>query len=140
MQRVLKDAKGREVRVAGLIHVSNAMLIDPITQKPTRLALRMDEKGLPVRVSRRSGVVIPWPDETSVACDNSRGSVEYLRSKQQQQQQQQQQQLRDMNTAPPGPKDTPKEKALEKTYDYAKEVATMDAIRMMMTKYNRDIQ
>ncbi|KAL8444056.1 hypothetical protein Emag_005709 [Eimeria magna] len=67
----------------------------------------------------------------------SRGSVEYLRTKQQQQQRHQQ---RDMNTALPGPKDTSKEKALEKSYDYAKEVATMDAIRHMMTKYNRDIR
>ncbi|KAL8450159.1 hypothetical protein Emed_002644 [Eimeria media] len=138
-ERLLKDSEGREVRVAGLIHVSNAMLLDPVTEKPTRLALRRDDKGLPVRISRRSGVIVPWPDASLVATDTSRGSVEYLRTKQQQQQQQRHRQ-RDMDTALPGPKDTSKEKALEKTYNYAKEVATMDAIRHMMTKYNRDIQ
>ncbi|KAL8435097.1 hypothetical protein ACSSS7_002687 [Eimeria intestinalis] len=110
--------EGREVRVAGLIHVSNAMLLDPLTQKPTRLALRRDDKGLSVRISRRSGVIVPWPDASLVANDMSRGSVEYLRIKQQQQQQRHPQ--RDIDTALPGPKDTSKEKALEKSYDYAK--------------------
>ncbi|OEH78691.1 ribosomal protein rpl24 [Cyclospora cayetanensis] len=85
-ERIIRDTEGREVQIAGLIHVSNAMILDPISEKPTRLALRRDDKGLPA----------------------------------------------------PGPKDTPKEKALERTYDYAKEVATMDAIRFMMSKYNRD--
>ncbi|KAL8271081.1 hypothetical protein Esti_004998 [Eimeria stiedai] len=133
-ERLLKDSEGREVRVAGLIHVSNAMLLDPLTEKPTRLALRRDEKGLPVRISRRTGVIVPWPDASLVATDVSRGSVEYLRAEQQQQQRQRQ---RDMDTALPGPKDTSKEKALERSYDYAKEVATMDAIRHMMTNSAR---
>jgi hypothetical protein len=35
-----------------------------------------------------------------------------------------------------GPKDTPVEYALEKTYDYAKDVATMKAVREALTKYN----
>ncbi|XP_026192260.1 39S ribosomal protein L24, mitochondrial [Cyclospora cayetanensis] len=140
-ERIIRDTEGREVQIAGLIHVSNAMILDPISEKPTRLALRRDDKGLPVRVSRRSGVVVPWPDASLVAADTSRGSVEYLRTAQQQQQQYRgRQQQRDMDTAAPGPKDTPKEKALERTYDYAKEVATMDAIRFMMSKYNRDVR
>ncbi|CDJ60145.1 50S ribosomal protein L24, putative [Eimeria maxima] len=67
-----------------------------------------------------SGLVIPWPDSSLICRDNSRGSVEYLRSKQQQQQQQQQYPIQDMDSAPTGPKDTPKEIALQKTYDYAK--------------------
>ena len=32
MQRIVKDREGREIRICGLIHVSNAMLIDPITE------------------------------------------------------------------------------------------------------------
>jgi large subunit ribosomal protein L24 len=37
------------------IHVSNVMVVDPETNRPTRVGHRRDESGRNVRVSRRSG-------------------------------------------------------------------------------------
>ncbi|MGF1505439.1 MAG: 50S ribosomal protein L24 [Anaerolineae bacterium] len=37
------------------IHVSNVMLVDPNTDRPTRVSIRRDEEGFPVRVARVSG-------------------------------------------------------------------------------------
>ncbi|MDR1267444.1 MAG: 50S ribosomal protein L24 [Holosporales bacterium] len=51
-----KDAGGI-VRKEGSIHVSNVMLIDPKTDRPTRVGIRV-ENGKKVRVAKRSGEVI----------------------------------------------------------------------------------
>jgi large subunit ribosomal protein L24 len=40
------------------IHVSNVMLADPSTGKPTRIKISRDEKGMRTRVSTKSGVTI----------------------------------------------------------------------------------
>ena len=37
------------------IHVSNVMLVDPEDGRPTRTSSRIDENGVKLRVSRRSG-------------------------------------------------------------------------------------
>ena len=37
------------------VHVSNVMLVDPEDQRPTRVGVRRDESGRPVRYSRRTG-------------------------------------------------------------------------------------
>ena len=37
------------------LHVSNVMLVDPEDQRPTRVGVRRDESGRPVRYSRRTG-------------------------------------------------------------------------------------
>ncbi|HIU40416.1 MAG TPA: 50S ribosomal protein L24 [Candidatus Aphodocola excrementigallinarum] len=37
------------------IHVSNVMMIDPKTKKPTRIAKKVDKDGKKVRVSSKSG-------------------------------------------------------------------------------------
>ena len=41
------------------IHVSNVMLVDPDTNKPTRIGYRRDDEGRAVRVSRRTGKDLP---------------------------------------------------------------------------------
>ena len=43
------------------VHYSNVALIDPTTDKPTKVARRFLEDGTKVRVSRSSGHVIPKP-------------------------------------------------------------------------------
>ncbi len=40
------------------VHLSNLMLVDPQTDKPTRVGFRVLEDGRKVRLSRRSGNVI----------------------------------------------------------------------------------
>jgi large subunit ribosomal protein L24 len=40
------------------IHLSNVALRDPSTGKPTRIGFKVNDKGLKVRVARRSGVEI----------------------------------------------------------------------------------
>jgi len=37
------------------IHISNVMLIDPETDRPTRVGYRFDDEGKKVRISRRTG-------------------------------------------------------------------------------------
>ena len=43
------------------IDVSNVALIDPKTDKPTRVGYRFEEDGTKVRVAKKSGEVIPDP-------------------------------------------------------------------------------
>ena len=43
------------------IDVSNVALIDPKTDKPTRVGFRIEEDGTKVRVAKKSGEVIPDP-------------------------------------------------------------------------------
>jgi len=40
------------------IHLSNVALRDPSTGKPTRIGFKVNDKGLKVRIARRSGVEI----------------------------------------------------------------------------------
>ena len=40
------------------LHISNVALIDPKTDRPTRVGYRMEEAGRKVRVARRSGEAI----------------------------------------------------------------------------------
>ncbi|MFL5842158.1 MAG: 50S ribosomal protein L24 [Thermoleophilaceae bacterium] len=58
--RTLRDVQrggqvGGIIEAEGPIHVSNVMLIDPSSSQPTRVALRRDDQGRRVRVSKRSG-------------------------------------------------------------------------------------
>jgi large subunit ribosomal protein L24 len=58
--RTLRDVQrggqvGGIIEAEGPIHVSNVMLIDPGSSQPTRVALRRDDQGRRVRVSKRSG-------------------------------------------------------------------------------------
>ena len=51
-------SKGEIVEMAMPIHVSNVMLEDPKTKKPTRIGYKVDDKGKKVRIAKKSGEVI----------------------------------------------------------------------------------
>lgn len=40
------------------IHVSNVQLLDPQTNEPTRIGIKVDEDGRKVRVAKKSGVTL----------------------------------------------------------------------------------
>lgn len=50
--------KGGLVEVEKAMDISNVMLIDPKTDKPTRVGFKVDENGKKVRVAKKSGEVI----------------------------------------------------------------------------------
>ena len=54
----VSDSKGEIVEIAMPIHVSNVMIIDPKTKKPTRIGYKIDDKGKKVRIAKKSGEVI----------------------------------------------------------------------------------
>lgn len=49
---------GQRISFAASLHVSNVMVLDPKTKKPTRIGYKIDEKGKKQRVARVSGEVI----------------------------------------------------------------------------------
>ncbi len=49
---------GGIVEVEATIHVSNLMLVDPASDKPTKVAFRVLEDGRKVRVAKATGAVI----------------------------------------------------------------------------------
>ncbi len=52
------NPKGGVIEQEASIHVSNLMLMDPKTNKPTRTSRTKNEKGFSVRVSKKSGQII----------------------------------------------------------------------------------
>ena len=74
------------------VHISNVALIDPDLNTPTRIRTGYLEDGTKVRVSKKSGSIIPKPD---------RSNLTYL--------------ARTKDTKP-GPLDTPSEAVHKKTY------------------------
>jgi len=50
-----KAPQGGIIKKEALVHVSNLMLIDPATGKPTRIGKRLNEKEKLVRYSKKSG-------------------------------------------------------------------------------------
>eukprot|EP01031_Cornospumella_fuschlensis_P032458 gene32458-39246_t len=53
---------GKRVVRPCAIHYSNVMLVDPTTGKPTKVSRKFLEDGSKVRVSRKSGQLLPKPD------------------------------------------------------------------------------
>ena len=53
-----KNIKGGIVERESPIHVSNVMLVDPDTKRPSRMGIRGDDRKTRVRVARRSGTPI----------------------------------------------------------------------------------
>lgn len=49
------NQKGGIVEVEAPIDASNVMLLDPKTNKPTRVGIKIDENGNKIRVSKKSG-------------------------------------------------------------------------------------
>ena len=56
--RKTAQGPGQRIRYEASIAVSNLMLIDPKTKKPTRIGMRVDAKGHKVRFAKVSGEVI----------------------------------------------------------------------------------
>jgi large subunit ribosomal protein L24 len=50
-----KNPNGGIVKKEAPIHISNVMLLDPVSGKPTRIGKKLDEKGKLVRYSKKSG-------------------------------------------------------------------------------------
>lgn len=50
-----QNPQGGIIQREGYIHLSNVMLVDPETDKPTRVGTTTDKKGVKVRIARRSG-------------------------------------------------------------------------------------
>uniref|UniRef100_A0A7S0VT24 KOW domain-containing protein n=1 Tax=Hemiselmis tepida TaxID=464990 RepID=A0A7S0VT24_9CRYP len=53
---------GRVVSQESPIHYSNVMLLDPVTGAPTKVKMGYLEDGSKVRISKKSGAIIPKPD------------------------------------------------------------------------------
>lgn len=53
-----KNIQGGVVEREAEIHVSNVMLVDPDTDKPSRIGSKVLEDGSRVRIARRSGAVL----------------------------------------------------------------------------------
>lgn len=50
-----KNPQGGLVKMEAPIHISNVQLIDPKSQKPTRVGVKVNEDGKKVRISKKSG-------------------------------------------------------------------------------------
>lgn len=61
-----RGIKSRTVQKERTMHYSNVNLVDPVTSLPTRILQRYLEDGSKVRVSKRSGAVIPRPEILSI--------------------------------------------------------------------------
>ena len=53
-----KLRQGGIIEREGAIHLSNVMLVDPTSSKPTRIGMRALSDGKKVRVARKSGEII----------------------------------------------------------------------------------
>lgn len=53
-----KNVKGGIIEREAAIHVSNVMLLDPESNKPTRVGFRIENDGRKVRFGRKSGVAV----------------------------------------------------------------------------------
>ena len=53
-----KNIKGGIVERESSIHLSNVMLFDPETKRPTRVGIKGEDRKTKVRVARRSGAAI----------------------------------------------------------------------------------
>lgn len=58
---------GQRLKYEASIHVSNVMLLDPKTKKPTRVGFKTDAKGKKTRIARVSGEALPLVAKTKAA-------------------------------------------------------------------------
>nr|GMC90737.1 50S ribosomal protein L24 [Ipomoea batatas] len=97
VKKHIKQGQGHEggiFTVEAPLHVSNVQVVDPVTGQPCKVGIRYLEDGTKVRVSRgigASGSIIPRPEILKIRT-TPRPSVA-------------------------GPKDTPLEDVMERTYD-----------------------
>ncbi len=52
------DSEGGRIEVEAPIHVSNVMVVDPKSKKPTRLGYTTDKNGNKVRVTKDSNTIL----------------------------------------------------------------------------------
>lgn len=57
-----RGIKGQTVMKERSMHYSNVNLVDPVTGFPTKVTYSYLEDGTKVRISKRSGAIIPKPD------------------------------------------------------------------------------
>ena len=55
------DPEGGIISMVAPIHISNVMLVDPATEEPSRVRMRVEEDGTKERISVKSGNPIPRP-------------------------------------------------------------------------------
>ena len=55
------DPEGGIISMVAPIHISNVMLIDPATEAPTRVRMRVEDDGTKERISVKTGNPIPRP-------------------------------------------------------------------------------
>ncbi|CAH1417694.1 unnamed protein product [Lactuca virosa] len=97
VKKHIKQGQGHEggiFTVEAPLHVSNVQIVDPVTKQPCKVGIRYQEDGSKVRVSRgigASGSIIPRPEILKIRA-TPRPTIA-------------------------GPKDTPMELVLEKTFD-----------------------
>ncbi|CAD7939725.1 unnamed protein product [Amoebophrya sp. A120] len=111
--QMLRDKSGHKVQVERKIHYSNVNLLDPVTREATRTCLNFQPDGAILRIAKKSGQVVPWPERKVKPFDTERQKT-YA-------------------------KDTEPHDALEKTYSYRSDVTAMRLARQSMTKYNHDL-
>ncbi|EUD66318.1 hypothetical protein C922_03234 [Plasmodium inui San Antonio 1] len=95
------------------IHYSNVQLIDDFLKTNTKVCIRYTDDNQVIRISKKSGIVIPWPSKTNK--EDEFDDVEE------------------------NPLDTPPQEALKKTYDYKTDVKFMNILRQTVNKYNREL-
>mmetsp|Transcript_9403 Transcript_9403/g.21646 ORF Transcript_9403/g.21646 Transcript_9403/m.21646 type:complete len:179 (-) Transcript_9403:269-805(-) len=61
-----RGIKGMTVMNERSIHYSNVNLVDPVSNKPTRVLRKYLDDGTKVRVSKSSGAIIPRPDVLTI--------------------------------------------------------------------------
>mmetsp|Transcript_22791 Transcript_22791/g.37023 ORF Transcript_22791/g.37023 Transcript_22791/m.37023 type:complete len:197 (-) Transcript_22791:120-710(-) len=72
-----RGVKGETIMQERSIHYSNVNLVDPVTGFPTKVSYSYLEDGTKVRISKRSGAIIPKPDgwkskmRSSIASEDS---------------------------------------------------------------------
>mmetsp|Transcript_40646 Transcript_40646/g.49464 ORF Transcript_40646/g.49464 Transcript_40646/m.49464 type:complete len:169 (-) Transcript_40646:18-524(-) len=57
-----RGIKGKQISKERSMHASNVNLVDPVTGLPTRIHRKILDDGSKVRVSKRSGAIIPRPE------------------------------------------------------------------------------
>lgn len=57
-----RGIKGRMIQKERAVHYSKVNLVDPVNNEPTRVSRKILEDGTKVRVSVKTGAVIPKPD------------------------------------------------------------------------------
>ncbi|SCM19049.1 50S ribosomal protein L24, putative [Plasmodium chabaudi chabaudi] len=111
LRKIFLDNK--YVYIEKKIHYSNVQLIDNFLKTNTKVSIRYTDDNQMIRISKKSGIVIPWPIDKKV-------ESEY-------------------DQAEENPLDTHPEEALKKTYDYKTDVKFMNMLRQTVNKYNREL-